>query len=107
MSAEWVTVAKAADIQPGQMVPGKAGRDDIAIYNLDGTYYATHNICTHAYALLTDGFVDGDIVECPLHGGCFEIKSGKGLGVPIPRDIPTYQTRVEGGDVQILYDTDQ
>lgn len=107
MSAEWVTVAKAADIAPGTMALGKAGRDDIAIYNLEGTYFATHAVCTHAYALLTDGYMDGDIVECPLHGGCFEIKTGKGLGVPIGKDVKAYQARVEGADVQILYDADE
>ncbi len=44
----------------------------IAIYNVEGEIYATDNICTHAFALLTDGFLDGDVIECPLHGGCFK-----------------------------------
>jgi nitrite reductase/ring-hydroxylating ferredoxin subunit len=106
LSAEWVTVAKASEVAPGEMAAGQAGKDDIAIYNLNGEYYATHAVCTHAFALLTDGFLDGEVVECPLHAGCFEIKTGKGLGPPIGRDIKTYQTRVEGDDVQILYDPD-
>ena len=107
MSAEWVTVAKVADVPAGQMAAGRAGRDDIAIFNLDGEFHALHAICTHAYALLTDGFIDGDIVECPLHGGCFEIRTGKGLGPPIGRPVKTYQTRVEGDDIQILYEAEQ
>ena len=52
--------------------------------------------------MLTDGTIDGAVIECPLHGGAFEIKTGKGLGAPIFCDIKTYQTRVMGGDVQVL-----
>ena len=98
---EWISVAKAADVAAGSMVPVEAKDKQIAVYNLGGTFYATDNECTHAYAMLTDGTVDGDVVECPLHGGAFEIKTGKGLGPPIFCDIKTYPTRVEGGDVQI------
>ncbi len=101
-----MTVAKVGDVAEGDMIAGRAGDDDIAIFNLSGEYYATHAICTHAYAMLTDGFIDGDIIECPLHGGCFEIKTGKGLGAPIGRDIKSYQTRVENGEIQILYEKD-
>lgn len=45
--------------------------------------HCTHNICIHAYALLSDRWLDGDVIECPLHGGHFEAKTGKGLGAPI------------------------
>jgi naphthalene 1,2-dioxygenase system ferredoxin subunit len=80
------------------------GERELALYILDGTIYATDNLCTHAYAMLTQGWLDGDCIECPLHGGRFEIKTGKGLGPPINDDLKTYPARVVGEDVQVKLD---
>jgi nitrite reductase/ring-hydroxylating ferredoxin subunit len=99
--AAWLTVAKAGDLAPGAMKAVEAGDRALALYNIEGIFYATDNECTHAYAMLTDGAIDGDVIECPLHGGAFEIKTGKGLGAPIFCDLKTYPTRVQFGDVQV------
>jgi naphthalene 1,2-dioxygenase system ferredoxin subunit len=101
-SAEWTTVGKAADLAPGAMMGAEIKDKQIAVYHIEGAYFATDNECTHAYALLTDGTIDGDVIECPLHGGAFEIKTGKGLGAPIFCDLKTYETRVVDGNIQIL-----
>ncbi len=102
---EWVTVAAQAAVKPGEVLGVKAGQLDIAVYNLDGVFYATDNICTHAYAYLSDGWLEGETIECPLHGGRFEICSGKGLGAPITRDIKAYPTRLSGDEIQIKIDS--
>ena len=57
---EWVAVAKTADLAPGAMKAIEAKDRNLALYNVGGTFYATENECTHAYAMLTDGTVDGD-----------------------------------------------
>lgn len=101
MSEQWVAVAKVADVDAGSMKSVSAADKSLALYNLDGTFYASDNECTHAYAMLTDGTVDGDVVECPLHGGAFEIKTGKGLGAPIFCDLKCYPTRVSGDAVEV------
>lgn len=100
----WITVAKQADVKPNDMLGVTLGERELALYNLDGTIYATDNLCTHAYAMLTQGWLDGDCIECPLHGGRFEIKTGKGLGPPINDDLKTYPARVVGEDVQVKLD---
>jgi nitrite reductase/ring-hydroxylating ferredoxin subunit len=100
-AGNWITVAEASAVTPGNMLGVKAGETDVALYNIDGQFYATHNICTHAHALLTDGWLEGDVVECPLHGGRFEIKTGKGLGAPITCDVKTVPVRVSGDKLQI------
>jgi nitrite reductase/ring-hydroxylating ferredoxin subunit len=97
----WVTVAEVSSVAPGTVLGVRAGELDVALYNIDGQFYATHNICTHALALLSDGWLEGDIIECPLHGGRFEAKTGKGLGAPITCDIKTVPVRVSGGSLQI------
>ncbi len=79
---QWTKVSKTSLVAPGSVVGVKVGELEVALYNIDGQFYATHNICTHAHALLSDGWLEGDIVECPLHGGRFEVKTGKGLGAP-------------------------
>jgi len=100
----WITVAKQADVKPNDMLGVTLGERELALYILDGTIYATDNLCTHAYAMLTQGWLDGDCIECPLHGGRFEIKTGKGLGPPINDDLKTYPARVVGEDVQVKLD---
>jgi naphthalene 1,2-dioxygenase ferredoxin component len=100
----WVSVAKRSAINPGDVLGVRLGEREIALYNLDGEIYATDNLCTHAFALLSQGWLNGEIIECPLHGGRFEVKTGKGLGPPINDDLKTYPVRVIGDDVQIRFE---
>ena len=97
----WVAVGQRSALASGAMMGVEIGDLQIAIYNVDGEIYATDNICTHAFALLTDGFLDGDIIECPLHGGCFKIATGEGQGAPISEDLKTYPVRVVGDDIEV------
>ncbi len=104
MAGNWVTVAKLDAVKPGDVVGVKLGEREIALYNIDGAIYATDNLCTHAFAFLSQGWLDGDCIECPLHGGRFEVKTGKALGPPVSDDLKTYETRMQGGDIQLLLD---
>ena len=99
--SEWVTVATRAELLAGGMLAVKFGSYDLALYDVGGEIFATDNLCTHAQAYLTDGTLAGDVVECPLHGGRFEVKTGKGLGPPIPCDLKTYPVRVHDGEIQL------
>ncbi|HEU4325473.1 MAG TPA: non-heme iron oxygenase ferredoxin subunit [Roseiflexaceae bacterium] len=77
--------------------------EQIAIYNCGGTFYATANICTHAYAELHEGFFDTDdcSIECPLHGARFNIETGAVLALPAYQPIQTYEVKIDGPDVLI------
>lgn len=98
---EWVSIALRADLAAGGMLAVKFGDYDIALYNVGGRVFVTDNLCTHAQAFLTDGTLEGEIVECPLHGGRFSVRSGAGMGPPIPCDLRTYAVRVLDGEIQI------
>ncbi|HEV2264792.1 MAG TPA: non-heme iron oxygenase ferredoxin subunit [Stellaceae bacterium] len=97
----WVTVGKRSAINPGDVLGVTVGDREFALYNLDGEIYATDNLCTHAFALLSQGWLDGEVIECPLHGGRFEVKTGKALCPPVTEDLKNYKVRVVGDDVQI------
>src|SRR5262249_38860921 len=100
-SEHWITVADRSSVGPDSVLGVKAGDLDVALYNIEGEIYATINVCTHAQALLSDGWLEGEVIECPLHGGRFEVKTGKGLGPPITCDLKTFPVRVEGDVIQV------
>jgi naphthalene 1,2-dioxygenase system ferredoxin subunit len=97
----WVTVASRAAIGEGEFIGVNADGREIAVFDVDGELFATDNICTHAHAFLSDGWLDGDVIECPLHAGRFEVKTGKALGPPVECDLRTYPVRVVGDEIQV------
>lgn len=74
---------------------------NLAVYNVEGEFFATDNICTHGNAKLCDGFLDGHRIECPLHQGEFDVRSGKACTSPLTEDIKAYPTKV--GDDGFIY----
>jgi nitrite reductase/ring-hydroxylating ferredoxin subunit len=97
----WVTVASEADLSPGDVTGTTVNGVEIAIYNVDGKLYATDDVCPHAYAHLSDGWLEGNVIECPLHAGQFDVTCGKGLGPPIDSDIRTFNVRISEGAIQV------
>ncbi|RWE21532.1 MAG: non-heme iron oxygenase ferredoxin subunit [Mesorhizobium sp.] len=100
-NCKWVSVLSAEELPVGQMAGVEIDGRRIAIFNVKGAFYATDNICTHAFAVLSDGWFEENVIECPLHGGKFDVCSGRVLGEPVERDLQTYPTRLAGGEVQI------
>jgi len=82
MSDEWVEAADQSDVADGDVVSRVVGELDIALYGVDGEVYATANLCTHGNARLCDGFLEDGEIECPLHQGRFDVRTGKALCAP-------------------------
>ncbi len=96
----WVKVAAASAVPEGEMIAVDVEGRSIAVFHLgDGEWSATDNVCTHAFALLTDGWLEDGVIECPLHAGRFDCRTGKGLGEPIDQDLTVFRVKVEGDDV--------
>ena len=101
MAESWHKVAKRSALGEGEVLAAVVGDKQIAIYLIGGEIYATDNICTHAYACLSDGYLEDGIIECPLHAGRFEVKTGKALGAPVTQDIAVFPVKLEGDDVLV------
>ena len=97
----WYYVADTADLAESDVIGREIDGRKIAIYRCEGGYYATANLCTHANALLSEGVVVEGYIECPLHFGLFEIRTGKAAGAPVTRDLKVYPLRVLGSRIEI------
>jgi nitrite reductase/ring-hydroxylating ferredoxin subunit len=100
----WVRVAGRGDLSAGEVIGVEAGGRSIAIYDCDGELFATANICTHAYACLSDGWLDRGTIECPLHAARFDVRTGKVLDPPATEDLKTYPVRLADDEIQVQLD---
>jgi naphthalene 1,2-dioxygenase system ferredoxin subunit len=100
----WVRAAGRGDLTEGDVLGVEVEGRSIALYATDGSLFATDNICTHAYACLSDGWLDGEVIECPLHAARFDIRTGKVLDPPATDDLKTYQVRLVGDEIQVRLD---
>ena len=85
--------------------PGEATRveadEPIAVFNVDGDFYAIDDTCTHQDASLSDGWIEGCAVECPLHAACFDLRTGRPSGPPAKKPVRTHRVVVEDGLVYV------
>jgi NAD(P)H-dependent nitrite reductase small subunit len=95
----WQRIAALADLADDRAFAAKLGNRRIALYRLNGKVHALDDVCTHALALLSQGFIEDGAVECPLHGARFDIATGRCLSPPATVDLHTYEVRIEGGEV--------
>lgn len=96
-SSDWIEVCASNDLELDDALTCHHGDRTIAVYRTETGFFATDGICTHQHALLADGLVMDDVVECPLHQGRFSIVTGKALSSPACVDLRVYPVRVEQG----------
>jgi 3-phenylpropionate/trans-cinnamate dioxygenase ferredoxin component len=95
----WQRVAALPDLADDAALPARLGNRRIALYRLDGKVHALDDVCTHALALLSRGFIENGAVECPLHGARFDIATGRCLAPPATVDLRVHEVRIEGGEI--------
>jgi 3-phenylpropionate/trans-cinnamate dioxygenase ferredoxin component len=98
---ESIKVAKINEVPPGKSKAIDLGGLCIALFNVNGQYYAIDDMCTHAGGSLSEGDLSGTIVECPLHGARFDLETGVALSPPAESNVRAYKIRVEGEDIMI------
>jgi nitrite reductase/ring-hydroxylating ferredoxin subunit len=99
-----IDLCSTTDVAPGNAI--KVESDDLvlAVYNVDGEFFCTDDLCTHGPGSLSEGYIDGDVIECNFHNGQFNIKTGEVVSPPCMVPIKTYKTVVEGDRVFIETD---
>lgn len=95
----WTRIACTADIPAGECRAAEVDGEHIVVINIDGGFYALNNICTHQFAFMSEGCVDGEYIECPMHQGRFHIPTGAAQGTPVTRPLKTYPVKIEGDGV--------
>jgi 3-phenylpropionate/trans-cinnamate dioxygenase ferredoxin subunit len=104
--SDWVNVAAASAIADGEFAVVDVDDVEIAVFNVDGEFYAIEDLCSHDLACLTEGEVEGCEVTCPIHGARFDVRTGEALTPPAYEPVPTFPVRVEDGVVQVRDDRD-
>jgi 3-phenylpropionate/trans-cinnamate dioxygenase ferredoxin component len=99
--AEFVRVTGTADVAPGSGAVAEVKGQSIAVFNVDGTYFAIDNTCVHRGGPLGEGELEGDTVTCPWHGWQYNVKTGMSINNP-SACVKSYQVKVEGPDVKVL-----
>ena len=96
-----IVLCSAADVAPGSAIKVEEAGLELAVFNVDGTFYVTDDHCTHGPGSLSEGFLDGEIIECNFHQGQFNVRTGEVVLPPCIDPIRTYRASVRDGKVII------
>ena len=99
-----IDLCSAAEVAPGTALKVETGELALAVFNVAGEFFVTDDMCTHGPGSLSEGYIEGDVVECNFHNGQFNIKTGAVVGPPCMVPVKTYKTLVENGRVVIEVD---
>ncbi len=101
---EFHRAARTGEVVPGEVTAVEVAGEKVALYNIEGVFFATCNVCSHAEAYLDDGWLDDDVVTCPVHGAEFSVRTGEALTLPATKPIATYPVRIEGDEILVGLD---
>lgn len=98
---KWVRTVLAEELLEGAPLGCEVGGVDIALYRVGNNVFATHNVCTHGAARLSDGYQEGHLIECPLHQGQFDVRTGRCHAPPVTQDVASYPVRIAGEHIEV------
>jgi nitrite reductase/ring-hydroxylating ferredoxin subunit len=97
---EWHRAAALDDVWEGAPLAVTVGGQPIALYRLGAEIHAVGDLCPHQKDVkLSDGFLDGEVIECPMHQSCFNVRTGRVLSLPAREDLPVFSVRIEDEQV--------
>jgi len=99
--SRYIKVARVDEIASGEKKIVEVDGIEVVVVNLDGEFFAIEDVCTHDGGPLGEGELDGDQLICPWHGARFDVRTGDALTMPAFEPAPTYEVRVEGGEILI------
>jgi 3-phenylpropionate/trans-cinnamate dioxygenase ferredoxin subunit len=102
--SDWVYVADEGEIEPGNCRVIDVDGTRVAVFFIDGDYYAIEDVCTHDGGDLASGCIEGDQIICPRHGARFCVKTGEAISPPAYEPTAVLPVRVETGKVKVRDD---
>jgi nitrite reductase/ring-hydroxylating ferredoxin subunit len=106
MADNVVRICAQSEIAPESAKAYEVGDRRLAVFNVEGKFYVTDDECTHASASLAEGMLEGDVIECCLHFGAFDVKTGAVKAPPCSIALRTYKVLLQGDDVYVDLDKD-
>ena len=97
----WLPSIPTSEIDEDNIASAQVGDIWVALYRADNNYYATSVVCSHGQASLADGYLEDFQIECPLHQGTFDIRTGEAVELPCTVPVKTYPVRVENGIIMV------
>ncbi|MES2106038.1 MAG: non-heme iron oxygenase ferredoxin subunit [Pseudomonadota bacterium] len=95
----WTKLATKDELAEGEVLGVNAAEKPVALYFFDGEYFATSNVCTHQFALLSEGYFEDGCIECPLHQGRFDVRTGKAMCAPLTENITCFPVKTDGDSI--------
>jgi 3-phenylpropionate/trans-cinnamate dioxygenase ferredoxin component len=99
--AGFVTVGSTDDVPAGEIRAFEVEGNPVSVVNVDGSFYAFDDLCTHRQCSLADGDLEGTTLECICHGSQFDVRTGEVLNGPATEPVATHEVRVEDGSIQV------
>ena len=97
-----IEIASTKDLSPGEMIGIERENKSILVANVNGSYYAIGNSCTHMGCNISDGILSGETVQCPCHNSTFELRTGAVINGPAKSPEPSYITRIDGDKILVV-----
>ncbi|RIY42478.1 non-heme iron oxygenase ferredoxin subunit [Neopusillimonas maritima] len=97
----WIKIATVGQIEEDESLGVELEGKQLAVHHTEGEYFVTNNICTHQFALLSDGFIEDGCVECPLHQAMFDLRTGEPKSAPATEPVKVYEVKVEGDEILV------
>ena len=99
--SEFTRVGKSQQVGEGEMAAFEVGGQRVAVANVDGSFHAFGDICSHQQCSLSDGELDGKTVTCPCHGSQFDVTTGEVLNPPATEPVPVFPLQIEGDEIRV------
>jgi biphenyl 2,3-dioxygenase ferredoxin component len=96
-----IELCSVAAVEPGNALRVERDELTLAVFNVEGKFFVTDDACTHGPGSLSEGYIEGDVVECNFHNGQFNITTGEVVAPPCMVPVKTYRTLVQDGKVFI------
>lgn len=101
MAESIVKLCPASEVPENSVKRFEVGNQVLAVYNLGGAFYATDDECTHGAASLSEGILEDDVIECTMHFGAFNVKTGEAVQAPCHLPLRTYKVIVQDGEISV------